>query len=277
MRRDEARPIQASKARCRRTPGRPRPRGAGSAPAPAPAPPRQQGLRDDQDLGPAVLQEVQVVGRPQQCVHRHRDRPDLDGAPERGEELGRVQEQGEDALLGLHPEVAQGVAGAVDQRLQLAIGEGALLVEERDRARSALLHVPIHEVAGGVEAIGDGCRGRGHGRPPGGGSADQVRGAPRAPLPSAGLAGAARPRPTPGRPPTPPASPRRGRAGRRGDRPHRHGLDLDEQLGLDTGSAGAAIRSPGLGWPRGGAIDRGTSRASVLSRAARTRSRRADR
>ena len=40
---------------------------------------------------------------------------DLDGAPEGGEEGGRVEEEEKDPLLQLDAEIAQGIARAVDQ------------------------------------------------------------------------------------------------------------------------------------------------------------------
>ncbi len=112
----------------------------------------EQRLRDHRHRGAAVVQEVTVVVPAHHGVDRDRHRPDLDRAPERGEELGRVEQQAEHALLRAHPQVQQRVARAVDQLLQPSVGQCALLVEERGLLGSAFRDVTVDEEARRVEA-----------------------------------------------------------------------------------------------------------------------------
>ena len=85
----------------------------------------QQRLGDDGDGRAAVLEEVEVVLGPHHRVHRNGNGADLDRAPERGEELRRVEEQAEDALLALDAEIEERIARAVDELLEPAIRERA--------------------------------------------------------------------------------------------------------------------------------------------------------
>src|SRR6185503_7440825 len=78
-----------------------------------------------------------------------------DRSPERPQELGRVEQQAEHALLARHPELTQGIAGPVHQRREFRVGEGAAVVVEGGVPAPALRHVPIYEEGSGVEAVGD--------------------------------------------------------------------------------------------------------------------------
>ena len=115
----------------------------------------EERLGDDRDLGPAVVQEVQIVLRPHHGVDGDGNRPDLDRPPEGGQEGGRVEEEAEHALLRLDTELAQGVARAVDHLLELGVRDLAVLGEEGRLAPAPFLHVAVHEEARGIEAVRD--------------------------------------------------------------------------------------------------------------------------
>ena len=115
---------------------------------------RQEGRRDHGHAGTAVVEDVQIVLAAQQGVDGHGDGADLDGAPEGAQELGAVETDQEDAILHLHAELEEGVAGAVGKVCHIPIGEGALLAEEGGSLVAALSEVTIDEVGGHVELRG---------------------------------------------------------------------------------------------------------------------------
>src|SRR6185436_6570937 len=114
---------------------------------------RQQRGRHDGDLGAAVAQEVDVVGGAQQRVGGDGDRPQLDGAPERPQELGGVQAAHPDAVLHADTQLTQRVARAVGEVLELGVGEDAALVVERGPRAAPLGHVAVDEPGRDVEVL----------------------------------------------------------------------------------------------------------------------------
>ncbi len=118
----------------------------------------EQRRRDDGDLGAAVVQEVEIVGGAHQRVGGDRHRPDLDGAPERSDELGRVEAEHEHAVLGLDADLQERVPGAVHQLLDLPVGERPALIVERRRGAASLGDVPVDEPRRHVELRGERLR-----------------------------------------------------------------------------------------------------------------------
>src|SRR5689334_650337 len=124
-----------------------------------------QWSRDHRGLRAAVSQEVQIVGTAHQRVHRNGHGADLDGAPERAEELGRVEAQHEDAVLHLHAELTKRVARPVDEVVHVAIAQRSTFIVKRGGVRAALLDVAIDEPRRDVELCGQ-CLPSAHGSAP---------------------------------------------------------------------------------------------------------------
>ena len=177
----------------------------------------QERLGDDGDGGAAVVEEVEIVLAPHHGVDGNGDGADLDRAPEGGEELGRVEQQAEDALLALDAQLQEGVARPVHQLLEAGVGERAVLVVEGDPIAAPFLDMPVDEEARRVELRGNLGDGERHVRCPLSTLPGRLTLAGRlcrhAPL---GLGAG-----------------RRGTHRCRPRRFHRHGLDLDAQLRLD--------------------------------------------
>ena len=112
-----------------------------------------QRLVDHQHLGPAVLEHVLVIDRPEHGVHGDGDRPDLDGAKEGGHELRAVQQEEGDPVLHLHLQGAEGAAEAVHRVGNLLVGGGLPLVVQRGLAAPPRRQVAVHEVGGDVELL----------------------------------------------------------------------------------------------------------------------------
>src|SRR5262249_18370511 len=83
------------------------------------------------------------------------------GAPERGQELRRVEEEAEHPLFALDAQVEEGVAGPVHQLLEACVSERPVVVVKRYLGAPPLLHVAVDEKARGVEALGNLDAGRG--------------------------------------------------------------------------------------------------------------------
>ena len=111
----------------------------------------QEGRRDDRHPGAAVIEDVAIVRGPQERVHRDRDRADLDGAPERAEELGRIEADHDDALLHLDAQLAERVPGAIGELPHVGVAEDPTLAVERGRRAAPLGHRAVDEPARDVE------------------------------------------------------------------------------------------------------------------------------
>ena len=120
--------------------------------------------RDDQRRRAAVGQNVGVLRQRQIDVERDRDAAGADRAPEGDRIVDGVVEQQRDALLGLNPEIAQRVGEADAARLQLAVGQRALGIDEGDLVAAPGRDVGIDEIGNGVvgPALGEDV----HPRPP---------------------------------------------------------------------------------------------------------------
>ena len=114
---------------------------------------REEGRRHDRDLRAAVVEEVEVVLGAQQRVGRDGHRADLDRAPERAEELRRVETQHEHAVFHLHAQLEQRVARAVDEVVHIAIRERAAFAVERRRVLPPCGDVAIDEPRRHVELL----------------------------------------------------------------------------------------------------------------------------
>jgi hypothetical protein len=113
----------------------------------------QKRRRDDGGLGPAVAQEIDVIGGPHERVGRDGDGADLDGAPERPQELRGVQTAHPHPVLRDHAEVEQRVARAVGEIEDVGVGEDPVSVEEGRPSPSTLRNVAIDEVGRNVELL----------------------------------------------------------------------------------------------------------------------------
>ena len=114
----------------------------------------QQRRGDHQHLGPAVVQQVLVVGRLQERIERDGDRADLDRAEEREHALGRVGQDDGHALFHANTQVDQGVAQPVDPFLKVAVGNRLLAAEDGGLAAASRRHVRVDQGRCRVESIG---------------------------------------------------------------------------------------------------------------------------
>ena len=106
----------------------------------------------DDRLRAAVGQDVGILRQRQVDVERDRDAAGADRAPEGDRVVDGVVEQQRDALLGPDAEIAQRVRETDRARLQLAISQRALGIDE-----SGLVAAPGRDV--GIDEIGDGVVG----------------------------------------------------------------------------------------------------------------------
>src|SRR2546422_2052518 len=116
---------------------------------------RSQLLTHDRDRCATVVQHVRVIARLEQRVGGNGDGPDVERYPERVHELGAVGEQQQHALLHPHAEPLERIPDAVRAGGDVAVGEAATVVQDREPAFPSLPHVPVHEPRGGVEIAGD--------------------------------------------------------------------------------------------------------------------------
>src|SRR2546426_2933066 len=93
---------------------------------------RQERRRDNDRDRAAVVQDVREVAGREERVRRDRDRADLDRSKERVDKGRRVEAKDHDALLEPDPELAEGVAAAVDVGSELAVGSALTLATDRD-------------------------------------------------------------------------------------------------------------------------------------------------
>jgi hypothetical protein len=95
----------------------------------------------------AIAEYVGVLRERQVCIERDRDRAGADCTPERHRVVDGVVEQERCALFVLHTQAAQGVGEANAARLQLAIGERAVRVNECDLVAEPARHIGVNEIA----------------------------------------------------------------------------------------------------------------------------------
>jgi hypothetical protein len=107
-------------------------------------------VRDD-DARTRVVEVVGVVLGLQERVRLGRDRADLLGAVPERDELDRVAEDQEDALLRTDAELTQDVAALVRQARELGVRCLAVRPDQRGAVASALLDVAVDEPAREVE------------------------------------------------------------------------------------------------------------------------------
>src|SRR5229473_3027739 len=92
----------------------------------------EERLRDEKRPRPAVAQLVFVIGRRQECVHRHRHDAGLDRAEEQRRPVAAIEHGDRNALLACNVERAQGAGGAIDPLGELREGTAAGVVDVGD-------------------------------------------------------------------------------------------------------------------------------------------------
>ena len=112
---------------------------------------------DDQRTRAAVGQNVGVLRQRQIDIERDRDAAGAYRAPEGDRIVDGVVEQQRDALLVVDAELAQRIGKAGRVRLQLAIGEGALRIDEGDLVAASRRDMRVDKIGNGVvgPAFGD--------------------------------------------------------------------------------------------------------------------------
>ena len=111
---------------------------------------RQQLLRHEQRLGPAVGQHVLVIFRRQQRVDRDRHDAGLDGAEERHRPIDGIMHRDEDAVFHAHVHRQQRAAEAIDPFREFAERILPAVVDVGGLAGAACLQIAADQVFGGV-------------------------------------------------------------------------------------------------------------------------------
>ena len=114
---------------------------------------RQKSFADDGYAGLRVVEDKFVVVRLGLGVDGNGDGADFDGAEERVEKFGRIEEEEEDALFRADSQIAKCVAGAVSTFEELLVGDAFVAVFDGDILRAAFVDVAVHEIGGNVEEL----------------------------------------------------------------------------------------------------------------------------
>ena len=109
----------------------------------------QRRRHDDRD-GAAVTQDVSVLLRGEQRIERQRHVAGAQRAPERDRKVDAVVEQQRQPLFGPQPEVFQRRGKTACARLQLAISERTLRIDERDFFSETAGDRSIDEIGNGI-------------------------------------------------------------------------------------------------------------------------------
>ena len=121
----------------------------------------EQVVRDNHRFGARILDHVPPLLAIQQRVERHRRNARLDSPPEGDGKIHIVAHDENDAALTRNAEGGERISEAVAARLQLAIRQASLRIDESRLAAESFGDVSVHHVDSGV------IRPRG-GRPQGG-------------------------------------------------------------------------------------------------------------
>jgi hypothetical protein len=106
--------------------------------------------RDQNRLGAAILEHVGVLLGGEQRVQRNRDDAGADRAPEGDGKLDGIEVQENDAAFGAKPQFFQTPPESAACRLQLAIGERAVLLLESGLFAVTARDITIDEIGGGI-------------------------------------------------------------------------------------------------------------------------------
>src|SRR5579883_2299182 len=111
--------------------------------------------RDQQHFGPAVVEDIDVIGGAQGGIDWNRHGPDFHAAEKARGELRRVQQKHGHALLHLYAQIAQAIADAVGEFGDLGIGVILTLIINRGFGAAPFQEVAVQERAGGIELLWD--------------------------------------------------------------------------------------------------------------------------
>ena len=111
---------------------------------------REQGVRDEQNLGASIVEYAEILFRCEQSVERDRNNARLDSAPENGRKVDRVEHDLGDAMLALQPQIRQQVRRTVHPGSQIGVGVAAGIVDDGDLFATALIEMPVDHVHGGI-------------------------------------------------------------------------------------------------------------------------------
>ncbi len=100
--------------------------------------------------GAAVGEDIGVLRHIEEGVERDRDAAGAHRAPERHRIIDRVVQQQRDAFLLPDAERAQRIGEADGARLQVAVAERAVGIDERDLFGEAARHVGVDEIGDGI-------------------------------------------------------------------------------------------------------------------------------
>src|SRR5579862_2862768 len=114
---------------------------------------RQERLADDRYASARIVQQIPVIGRLQQGVHRNRYGSYLDGAEEARRELRRVEQEQQNPLFHPNTELLQTIAHLIDAMEKLAVREADLTAFDSDLLGPPFLDVAINEMSSGVELV----------------------------------------------------------------------------------------------------------------------------
>ena len=114
-----------------------------------------QRFAHDANGGARVVEDEPIVGFPQHRVDWDWNRTDLDSAQEACVERGTVVQEQDGALLAGKADGAQGIARAIHQRIELAVGDRRALGNQGNAIAASLAHVAGDEIVDDVEGVGD--------------------------------------------------------------------------------------------------------------------------
>src|ERR671925_2359827 len=114
----------------------------------------EQRLANNHHARPSVPEDVLVLRRAQERVERYRYGSYFDCAKKRVQEFRRVMQQDDDPFLRPHPAFDKSIAGTVDPRQQLLIGNLLIAALNRQVIAPAFEHISVNEVRGDIKFAG---------------------------------------------------------------------------------------------------------------------------
>jgi len=112
----------------------------------------QERAGDTQRAGARIRQHIGVLLGDEQRIERDRHDAGAQGAEEGDRRLDRIEHDERDALLAPEAERSQQPRETASLRLQLAIGELSLGVDEDELVAAPLLDIAVEQIGAGVVA-----------------------------------------------------------------------------------------------------------------------------